>query len=101
MLYILILFVIVKLVVGISLSESLSLNALYTSTSGEYWTWKSLSVQKIWNFTYVQGRVVNDPCSDDGVSWQGVVCNDTAINCAYSPCNIKNLVLSGSLVCFL
>jgi Leucine-rich repeat (LRR) protein len=66
-------------------SEMQGLQALYTSTKGEYWLWREpySFFGNPWNFT----SPTANPCVD---SWQGVTCSSL---CATSSCFVTELFL--------
>ena len=76
--------------------EITSLHALFDSTGGTEWRWKSTEVfGPVWDFTQdSNGQYVNNPCStSDEKVWQGIICSSGPSVCNNEVCHVTSILL--------
>ena len=78
---------------SLSATELSALEALYYSTNGDDWDWKSIKVYGAkWNFTNV---TTFDPCT---LKWQGITCSTLSAGaCIIYEINLPDYNLYGTL----
>lgn len=74
--------------------EITAIHHFYNDTSGDSWPWKNEGPR--WNFsTDSSGKYLENPCSKDGWTWQGITCSKDPVACMSDICNIIALRLDG------
>jgi hypothetical protein len=71
--------------------EIYALNALYNSTNGDEWLWRSESLRgPKWNFTTSDAN----PCNTNGEVWQGIECSlDVSLCGDVQACHITSITM--------
>jgi hypothetical protein len=73
-------------------SQIQALQVLFNSTQGGQWRWKNEGINgPKWSFSSPQA----DPCNDQNMVWQGILCSATPNICALDSCQIVSLTLNG------